>query len=508
MPDAIWRTTPVSLSDATDIECPRHDEFPHDAGCQIRCRDDNCTTGWRALLDLREKATHLSINCCPPYQGCSATVKGGVDPLAGLAGDMCERRCAAKLSHAYYNLELTKRTPLCVGKRRPGSSLVPKIMGGSRLPSSGGGSTLSLVGNYMHATNVAIDFSKSGCPTGRSRERNFRPGFLVADCEIRAPARGAASRRNLRKVARQHGIKRGKADGATDGGASGGGSATAIAVPAYLDFLQPIVASAESGPLPACEYESRFTVFLSRKARATTHQPSISISFPPLCTTTRHPPPPRLGQLGPACASLRTLRIVLPHAHLTQPHSQDMGNYAHHLGDMLAVFQLFDFLQLTPAAAQLVLLDVRLMCWGDNCVPDCYGPFSRLWPAITGGARVLRAADYVENRSRPVCFQVRSNGRNGRRLLAGWSCAHVMLVAVAGNSGGCSVVVAVRSWSGLPIPLHCNDSCHRCRSRQRATTSRRRQRSHLIGRRSRRWHGRTRGRSAPAALYSAPFACA
>eukprot|EP00966_Prymnesium_polylepis_P020902 481233-Prymnesium_polylepis.1 len=188
----------------------------------------------------------------------------------------------------------------------------------------------------------------SRCPDDyKGRNRIFDRGFMIANCQF-APAAPNVGRRALRKARKSH-SRRGGRDAETDADTSAAQMTTAAQgslVPSHLEMLEPIVKSVEPAVLPMdCEEERRFTVFVSRK---------------------------------------------------------DMGNYAHHLGDMLAVFQLFHALKLKPHDAQLVLLDVRLMCWGERCELDCPGPFTKLWPAITGGARVVRAADYS---SRPVCFK-------------------------------------------------------------------------------------------------------
>ena len=166
---AWWRTRPAGGSDSIDIDCPRLDQFRHDVGCQVRCTDDNCTAGWAALHETR--GTHLSFNCCPPYSGCIATAKQGTDPLASLPGDACERRCAAKLSTAFYKLELSRHTPLC--QRTPAAR-------------RGNSSSLALIGEYLRVRNVAIDFGEATCVPG-GRMRAFHAGFLTAAC---APARG------------------------------------------------------------------------------------------------------------------------------------------------------------------------------------------------------------------------------------------------------------------------------------------------------------------------------
>ena len=182
----------------------------------------------------------------------------------------------------------------------------------------GGGSSLALIGDYMRARNVAIDFSKADC---NGRKRSFRPGFLTAAC---TPPNGA------------------------------GGLPS---IPLHLEHLRAILRGASIGaPLPdrcvqlrhseRTDEERRFTVFVSR---------------------------------------------------------DDMGNYAHHLGDMLSLFQVFDHLKLAPSEAQVALLDVRIMCWGGTCRPDCYGPFSRLWGAMTDGAPLVRAADWAGRG--PMCFR-------------------------------------------------------------------------------------------------------
>ena len=118
---------------------------------------------------MRElNATHVSYNCCPPYDTngqCVATIKGGPDPLAGLQGDQCERQCASKLSRHYYRMRMSREVPICAA---PGSGAY--------------GSSLHLFGNYMRARNVAMNFAKSGC--GASNKRAVKKGFLIADCNV------------------------------------------------------------------------------------------------------------------------------------------------------------------------------------------------------------------------------------------------------------------------------------------------------------------------------------
>lgn len=154
MSSVMWRTTPYVRDDAQDVDCPKYDQFLSDPGCQVMCTDDNCTFGWRVLFGLQKAgvaATHLSINCCAPYSGCAATVKSGINPLSNLPGDACERRCAAIVSPAYYKLKLSRHVPLC-GRYSSSRSGVKPRKALSRL---------TIVGNYMHATNIAIDFRKS-----------------------------------------------------------------------------------------------------------------------------------------------------------------------------------------------------------------------------------------------------------------------------------------------------------------------------------------------------------
>ena len=133
----------------------------------MKCSDENCTRAWKALHGTRS-ATHLSINCCPPYEGCVATLKGGTDRLAALPGNLCERRCAAKLSAAFYEIELQTHVPVCAARGGAASS-----------PAS----SLALVGNYLHAQHVALDFGKTACPAPNGRTRVFAHGFLTADCD-------------------------------------------------------------------------------------------------------------------------------------------------------------------------------------------------------------------------------------------------------------------------------------------------------------------------------------
>ena len=270
-----WPTRRAAEQEEQDLSCPGLDQFPSDVGCQLRCKDDNCTQGWMAMA--KAGGTHLVMNCCAPYTGCIATVKKGADPLAGLPGDACERQCAARLSRsAYYRLSLSRRTGICRARGSGNSS-----------------SQLAMIADYLWMRNVAIDFGKTSC---NSRSRKFAPGFLRANC---AP-------RDERSV-----------------GAS---------IPRHLEQATLLASGISTGSLPAecaggrprTPEEERFTVFVAR---------------------------------------------------------DDMGNYAHHLGDMLAVFQVFDHLQLQPHEAQVVLLDAKkLMCWGGACNPDCKGPFAQLWP--------------------------------------------------------------------------------------------------------------------------------
>ncbi len=122
-------------------------------------------------------ASYLSYNCCPPYTGCLATVKMGIDPAASLpAGDACQRRCEAKLGHSFYRLELRHHTPLCSG--------VPPAAAPSAAARSNR-SSLALVGDYLRVRNVAIDFSRTACPRHYGRERVFNKGFLRAACNAR-----------------------------------------------------------------------------------------------------------------------------------------------------------------------------------------------------------------------------------------------------------------------------------------------------------------------------------
>ena len=333
--NARWLTVPHAAASASDYQCPGFDQFPGDFGCQLRCGDDNCTSATNVMH--KTGGTHAIYNCCPPYTGCIATLKRGRNDLDALDGDVCERRCAALLdADAFYKLRLTKHQPLC---RPMGNIRATRLLKGEKTQrgvalsrgekaqrgnatgtggGGGGGSSLALIGDYMRARNVAIDFSKADC---NGRKRSFRPGFLTAAC---TPPNGA------------------------------GGLPS---IPLHLEHLRAILRGASIGaPLPdhcvqlrhseRTDEERRFTVFVSR---------------------------------------------------------DDMGNYAHHLGDMLSLFQVFDHLKLAPSEAQVALLDVRIMCWGGTCRPDCHGPFSRLWGAMTDGAPLVRASDWAGRG--PMCFR-------------------------------------------------------------------------------------------------------
>ena len=195
-----------------------------------------------------------------------------------------------------------------------------------------------MVGDYLRARNVAIDFGKSECA---GRERVFHPGFLVAACALTKEGTGT-------------GVSSSRSSGSWPSPAS---KARFLRVPAHLARLQRIAMgvsqSRETRPAVCSrpgtartDAEQRFTVFVSR---------------------------------------------------------DDMGNYAHHLGDMLNVFQIFDHLQLAPSEATIALLDVRIMCWGSPCRLDCKGPFARLWGAISNGAPLVRASDWAARG--PMCFR-------------------------------------------------------------------------------------------------------
>lgn len=324
-----WQTRAApEMASSSDYECRGFDEFTRDRGCQLRCTDDNCSKAVKALHATH--GSHINYNCCPPYSGCVATLKRGRDALAVLAGDICERRCSARLDReAYYQLTLTSHKSLCK----------PRGAGGnSSSKGTGRGSSLSLVGDYLRARNVAIDFGRTRC-SGRARV--FQPGFLTASCRPLA----SSSRPPLGAAA----------------GAFEGVSGSALALPSHLPHLRAIghgmvLGAAGMHGMPAVckdpqrvrsDAERRFTVFVTR---------------------------------------------------------DDMGNYAHHLGDMLALFQVFDHLHLSPSEAQVVLLDVRLMCWGGKeCTPDCKGPFTQLWAAMTNGAPLVRAVQWAKEG--PMCFR-------------------------------------------------------------------------------------------------------
>ena len=313
-PPPHWSTHLISANSASsDYECQGFDDFRADLGCQVKCQDDNCT---RAVTVMqRTRGTHAQYNCCPPYSGCVATLKRGHDSLTSLPGDTCERRCAARLDRdAFYQLELTRHRWIC------------KPRGGGNATRAGGGrgSSLALIGDYLRARNVAIDFSKTEC---KGQARIFNPGFLTGVCTV--PKEIASTNER--------------------GGA--------LALPPHLTRLKSITRGFKLGAFHAMpqqcaerrtrsEEEKRFTVFVSR---------------------------------------------------------DDMGNYAHHLGDMLSLFQVFDHLNLKPSEAQVALLDVRLMCWGKVCQPDCFGPFAKLWGAMTNGAPLVRAADWAGRG--PMCFR-------------------------------------------------------------------------------------------------------
>ena len=245
-----------------DIECPRHDDFRQDVGCQVRCQDDTCS---KAAAVMRvANGTHISYNCCPPYRKCIATIKAGADPLASLSGGPCERQCSAKLDRAYYRLRMVPEKLVC--KPRPRGT---------------GGSSLHLFGDYMRARNVAMDFAKSGCGGGRRRKVN--KGFIVADCN-EAGQRLPAHLTGLSHLFGAGLARRALPPACEPGNSTAGGGA--------------------DGDRGAEErFQEKLTIFVSR---------------------------------------------------------DDMGNFAHHLGDMLGVFQLFDALQLRPEQTQIAMLDVRM----------------------------------------------------------------------------------------------------------------------------------------------------
>ena len=289
-------TTPT---EEHDIECPGRDDFRSDVGCQVRCRGDAvCSAGTRVMRELN--ATHISYNCCPPYDSdkCVATIKGGPDPLSGLQGDQCERQCAAKLSRHYYRMRMSHEVPLCAARG-----------------SGADGSSLHLFGNYLRARNVAMNFAKSGC--GSTNKRSVKKGFLIADCNL-----GGRIPNHLTNL--NH-----------------------LVGPGLMQRPLPPICRGRRNASSTEQHQAKTTIFVSR---------------------------------------------------------DDMGNFAHHMGDMLGVFQLFDHLQLRPEQAQIALLDVRLMC-SRPCQPDCLGPFAKLWGALSGGSVVRRAHEWAETRVGPVCFR-------------------------------------------------------------------------------------------------------
>ena len=280
-PPLAWRVD--GLVSPIDTSCPVYDDLKKEPGCQIRCRDANCSNAWEAIGRYPiGRAFHLEANNCPPLTGFYATVKHGSSP-DGLRADLCQQACSSRLDRGIMRARMRHYTPLC----------------------QHGTSSLSLVDGYLLASQILIDASRA--TSCISAERKFNPGFLRYSC---TPT-GEFSGLHQRGLDRLSVLLRGREQ----------------TTPEAIAERRRANSSSEE----------LFTIFASR---------------------------------------------------------DDMGNLGHHMGDLLGVWHLVDHLQLTPRTAQLVLTDVKLMCYRP-CMLDCPGPFRMLWRAVTNGMRVIKLNDWA-----------------------------------------------------------------------------------------------------------------